>query len=133
MRSLRAVPLMTLALVGCSLGGNDEPKPVKGAPREVARVVGELDAATREGDSRRICSDLFTVSARRRAGGKDCASLLHSTARELRNPSSELITIRVTAREASASVHTRATGPAPLVDQLVFRRERGGYRIEALG
>ncbi len=134
MRLLRALPLVALALAGCSLGGGDEdPQPVRGAPRQVARVVTELDAATRKGEYRRICNELFTASARRRAGGKDCASLLRSTARELRNPSIELVSIRVNPRQAVARVRTRATGQAPIVDQLVLRREGGGYRIEALG
>jgi len=133
-RPLRAAPLVALALAGCSLGGGgDEPQPVKGAPRDVARVVAELDTATRKGEYRKICDELFTASARRRAGGKDCVSLLRSTARELRNPSIELISIRVSSRQALARVRTRATGQAPIVDQLVLRRERGRYRIEALG
>ena len=127
MRLLWALPLVALALAGCSLGGGDEdPRPVRGAPRQVARVVTELDAATRKGEYRRICNELFTASARRRAGGKDCASLL-------RNPSIELVSIRVNPRQAVARVRTRATGQAPIVDQLVLRREGGGYRIEALG
>ena len=133
MRALRPVPLVALALAGCSLGGGEEdPQPVKGAPRDVARVVSELDAATRRGQYGRICDRLFTSSARRRAGGKDCPSLLRSTARELRNPSIELVSLHVTPTRALARVRTRATGQAPIVDQLVLRRERGGYRIEAL-
>jgi hypothetical protein len=120
-------------MAGCSLGGDEAPEPVKGAPKDVSRVVAELDAATRKGQYRRICDDLFTSAARRRAGGRDCASLLRSTSRELRDPSIELVSIRVTARQAVARVRTRATGQAPIVDQLVLRRERGQYRIEALG
>jgi hypothetical protein len=125
---------VALALAGCSLGGgDDDPQPVRGAPRDVARVVAELDAATRKGQYERICNELFTASAKRRAGGKDCPSLLRSTARELRKPSVELVSIRVTPRQAVARVRTRAVGQAPIVDQLVLRREGGGYRIEALG
>jgi hypothetical protein len=126
--------MVAVVAAGCSLGGGDEsPQPVEGAPREVARVVAELDSATRKGQYRRICDELFTSSARRRAGGKDCASLLRSTARELRDPSIELVSIRVTPQQALARVRTRAAGQAPIVDQLVLRRERGSYRIEALG
>jgi hypothetical protein len=135
-RPLRAAPLVALALGGCSLGGGDDepqPQPPRGAPRDVARVVTELDSATRKGEYRRICDELFTASARRRVGGKDCASLVRSTARELRDPSIELISIRVTPRQALARVRTLAAGQSPIVDQLVLRRERGGYRIEALG
>ncbi len=98
----------------------------------MTRVVTELDAATRQGQYRRICDELFTSAARRRAGGRDCPSLLRSTARELRNPSVELVSIRVTSREALARVRTRAMGQAPIVDVLVLRREGGRYRIEAL-
>ena len=130
---LRAAPLIGLALAACSLGGDDPPpKPVKGAPRDVIRVVTELDAATRRGQYRRICDELFTSAARRRAGGRDCPSLLGSTARELRSPSVEVVSIRVTPREALARVRTRARGQAPIVDVLVLRREGGSYRIEAL-
>ncbi len=132
MRTLRAAPLVALALAGCSLGGSDDPKPVTGAPRDVARLVGDLNTATRKGEYRRICEQLFTSSARRRAGGKDCPSLLRSTARGLRNPSIELVSIRVTPKQALARVRTRAAGQAPIVDQLVMRREGGVYRIEAL-
>ncbi len=132
-RPLRAAPLVALALGGCSLGGDDPaPAPVKGAPRDVARVVAELDRATRRDQYRRICEELLTSAARRRAGGRDCPSLLRSTARDLRNPSVELVSIHVTSRDAIARVRTRATGQAPIVDVLVLRREGGRYRIEAL-
>ncbi|MDQ3586732.1 MAG: hypothetical protein M3433_04905 [Actinomycetota bacterium] len=132
-RALRAAPLVGLMLAGCSVGGGEPvPEPVRGAPRDVARVVAKLDAATRRGQYRRICDELFTSAARRRAGGRDCPSLLRSTARELRNPSVELVAIRVTSREAHARVRTRAAGQAPIADVLVLRRERGAYRIEAL-
>ena len=92
----------------------------------------ELGAATRRGQYRRICEELFTSAARRRAGGRDCPSLLRTTARELRNPRVELVSIRVKPREALVQVRTRASGQAPIVDVLVLRRERGSYRIEAL-
>lgn len=133
-RSLaRAAPLLCLLLASCSLGGDDPPPaPVAGAPRDVARVVAELDAATRRGQFRRICAELFTSAARRRAGGRDCASLLRSTAGGLRNPRVELVSIRVTVREALARVRTRAAGQAAIEDVLVLRHEGGRYRIEAL-
>lgn len=132
-RVLRPAPLAALVLAGCSLGGEERSaQPVKGAPRAVTTVVTELDAATRRGQYTRICDKLLTSAARRRAGGRDCPSLLRSTARELRKPSVELVSIRVTSREAFARVRTRARGQAPIVDVLVLRRERGGYRIEAL-
>jgi len=131
-RALRAAPLVALALAGCSLGGDDDPKPVTGAPRDVARLVGDLNIATQKGEYRRICEQLFTSSARRRAGGKDCPSLLRSTARGLRDPRIELVSIQVTPKQALARVRTRAAGQAPIVDQLVMRREGGVYRIEAL-
>jgi len=132
-RALRAAPLLGLALGACSLGGDSpDPEPIKATPRDVARVVTELDAATRGGEYRRICDRLFTSTARRRAGGRDCPSLLRSTARGLRDPRVELVSIRVTPKQALARVRTRASGQAAIVDVLVLRREGGRYRIEAL-
>jgi hypothetical protein len=98
----------------------------------VAAVVSQLDRATRSGDYRRICSELFTSTARRRAGGRDCPSLLRATARGVRDPRLELVSIRVTPREALARVRTRAAGQAAIEDVLVLRREAGRYKIEAL-
>ena len=121
-----------LAGAGCSLGGDDEPPPARGAPKEVARAVQALDLATRRRDYATICNDLFTPAAKRRAGGRGCARLLAESGREVRRPRIQLLEIELNRRGARARVRTRAEGQRPIEDTLVLRRVGREYRIEAL-
>jgi hypothetical protein len=124
-----------LGFAGCSLGADEErgsTEPARGAPKEVAATVKALERAVRARDWRAICDDLFTPSARRRAGGRDCPRLVRSSAGELRSPRIQLLAIELRRGRAEARVRTRARGQAPLTDTITLRRARGGYLIEAL-
>jgi hypothetical protein len=122
-----------LALGSCSLGGDEEgAEPVTGSPKQVARVVQELDGAIRAGDWRAVCEDLFSSGARRRAGGRDCPRLLRSTAGDVRRPRIELLAIQIEGARATVEVRTRAAGQPPLEDSLELVRERGAYRVHSL-
>jgi superfamily II DNA or RNA helicase len=121
-----------LALSGCSLGRDEEAKPIRGAPREVVATVGRLERATRQRDWRTICDVLFTRSARRRAGGSDCRRRLAADAQDARRPRIQLLSIKVSSDRASVRVRSRAVGQAPLVDVIEMRRVGHAYRIEAL-
>jgi hypothetical protein len=120
------------ALAGCSLGGDEEPRPVRGAPRQAAHTVQALERATRTRDYRSICERLFTASARRRAGGPDCPRLLGSTAEGLSGPRIEILGIDIQGERAKVRVRSRAAGQPPLTDTIQLRRERGDYRIDSL-
>ena len=70
-----AIAAAAALAVGC--GGDDDGRNAQrydGEQREVARVVDELEQASREGDSTRICDELFTeelarlIAARNRRG-----------------------------------------------------------------
>jgi hypothetical protein len=124
--------MAALALSGCSLGEEDEPKPIRGAPRQVVEAVQELDRAIRARDFDRICTRLFTAAARRRAGGRDCARLLRSTARGLRRPAVTVVGIELSGDRAEVRVSSRARGQPPLEDVIELVRRGRGYRIEAL-
>jgi hypothetical protein len=124
--------LGVLAGAGCSLGGDEEPRPATGAPREVAEVVRALERATVRRDWATICDDLFTAPARRRAGGRDCARLLAESGEDVLRPRIEVVRIELEGDTARARVRTRARGQQPLEDTLLLRRVAGEYRIEAL-
>ena len=123
-----------VTLGGCSLGADEEPLQAVGSPAEIAAVVQRLERATAARDWRTICADVFTEAARERAGGGDCARLLGTAAAGVRRPSIEIRGIQV--REggrAHVEVRTRAEGQEPASDALELRRERGEWRVEALG
>jgi hypothetical protein len=119
-------------LAGC-LGADEEPQPPTGAAREIGEVVERLERATAERDFALICRDLFTATARDRAGGRDCARLTGSAAADVERPSIELEAIELRGATARATVRTRATGQAEVGDVLLLRHRSGEWRIEALG
>lgn len=124
---------LVLAPTGCSIGGDEEPKPAKGAPREVSALVAQLERATRERDFAGICEDILTRAARERAGGDECERLVRSAAAGVERPAIEIRRIDVEGRRATVRVRTSARGQALVSDTLALRREDGEWRVEALG
>jgi hypothetical protein len=95
-------------------------------------VVEQLRVAAARRDWRAVCEEIFTASARRRAGGRDCRRLLASDAEGLRAPRIQLLGIVVKKDRAEARVRSRARGQPPLVDVILLRREDGEYRVDSL-
>jgi hypothetical protein len=121
-----------LAPMGCSLGGDEEPKPASGAAAQVAATVDRLERDVEQRDFAAICNQLFTAKARQRAGGDDCARQLRSAAEGLRRPRIEIQRIDVKDNRATVRVRTEAEGQALVSDELLLRREDLRWLIEAL-
>jgi len=130
--SLVGMLLAALALTGCLPGSDDGPKKISGAPKEVADVVARLGAATRRREYNVLCDDLFTRSARARAGGKDCVALLRETAKDVQRASIRLLDVKIKGNRAEARVRTTAEGQTAVVETIDLVRERGRFRISAL-
>jgi hypothetical protein len=117
---------------GC-LGADEEPTPARGPARDIARVVERLERATAARDFATVCDDLFTAAARERAGGEDCERLTGSAGEGIARPRIEIERIDIRADQARVEVLTRAAGQAEVPAELRLRRERGQWRVEALG
>ena len=122
-----------LAPMGCSLGGDEEPQPVSGVPKEIAATVDRLERAVAAGDYAEICNELFTRTARQRSGGDDCEAQLRVAAEGVRRPSIDIGGIAVEGDKAEVTVLTRAEGQARVSDELLLRREGDRWRVESLG
>ena len=122
-----------LAPIGCSLGADDEPQPVSGVPKQIAATVDRLGQAIADRDFAEVCDQLFTASARKRAGGRQCAAQLGSAAEDVRGPTIEIRGIDVNGNRATVNVATKAEGQARVTDTLQLRRQGARWRIEALG
>ena len=122
-----------VASSGCSLGGDDEPKPASGPPAQIAQTVNRLERAVATRDYETICDQLFTARARRRAGGAECARQIASAAEGVKRPSIEIQAIDVNGDRATVKVRTRAQGQARVSDELQLRRQGGRWLVEALG
>ena len=122
-----------LAPVGCSLGADSEPQPVNGAPKEIVATVNQLEHAVAQRDWARVCDQLFTEAALKRAGGAECAKRLAVDGADVRRPSIQIQGIEVNGDKAAVKVATTAQGQARLVDTLQLRRQGGRWLVEALG
>jgi hypothetical protein len=122
-----------LASSGCSLGGDDEAKPASGAPAQIAATVDRLERSVAQRDWVTVCDQLFTASARKRAGGDECPRQLRSSAEGVTRPSIEIEAIDVDGNRATVRVRTQAEGQARVSDELQLRRQGGRWLVEALG
>jgi hypothetical protein len=122
-----------IASTGCSIGADDEPQPVSGVPKQIAATVGALERAIAAHDYETVCQELFSASARERAGGRECAAQLTSAGEDVKRPQIEIRGIDVKGGRATVRVATRAEGQAAVADTLVLRREGARWLVEALG
>ena len=130
--SLAVVLLVGSVLLGSFGGSDSKPEPISGAPKEVANVVARLELVTRRKEFAVLCDELFTRSARTRAGGGDCVELLRSTAKDVRRARIRLLDVQIAGDRARAKVRTTAEGQTAVEETLELERERGRYRISAL-
>ena len=79
-----------LAPAGCSIGADEEPKPVTGVPKAIATTVEQLERAVAQRDYATICNELFTETARRRAGADECVSQTRSATEEVLRPTIQI-------------------------------------------
>ena len=131
-QSLVVALLAAVAITGCAPGSDDGPKPIKGAPKDVADVIARLERATQQRQFGVLCDELFTRSARARAGGKGCVALLRETAKDVRRARIRLLDVRINGNRATARVRTTAEGQTAVEESIDLVRERGRYRISAL-
>ena len=124
--------IVMLAPSGCSLGGDDDAKPASGAAAQVAATVDRLERAVADEDFATICNQLFTATARQRAGGDDCVRQLRSAAEGVKRPRIEIQRIDVKDNLAIAKVRTEARGAGAGERRAVLRREGGRWLVEAL-
>lgn len=122
-----------LAPIGCSVGGDDEPRPVTGPAKEVAAAVERFEQAVAQRDFKTICDELFTASARQRAGGDDCVAQTTTAVEGLSRPRLQIEEIQVSGDSASVEVTTQAAGQARVTDSLQLRQAGGRWLVEAVG
>jgi hypothetical protein len=121
-----------LAPIGCSIGGDEEPKPATGVPKAIAATVEQLERAVARRDYATICDELFTDTARGRTGGEECASQTRSAAEEVLRPTIRIEEIAVKDDRATVKVTTTAEGQARVTDTIQLRQTADGWRIESL-
>ncbi|MGH3100815.1 MAG: nuclear transport factor 2 family protein, partial [Thermoleophilia bacterium] len=106
---------------------------VTGPAKEVVAAVERFEQAVAQRDFKTICDELFTATARQRAGGDDCVAQTSSAVEGLRRPRLQIEEIRVTDDSAVVRVATEASGQARVTDSLELRKTDGRWLVEAVG
>lgn len=120
----------TLALLGAGCGG---PEARDSASIErIAETIDELEQALGEGDLDRVCEQILSPEARRRAGGEECPRRLARTTVAVERPRIELMSVTLGSTGALARVRAWTDDEPPALDSMRLVATPGGYRIESL-
>ena len=132
-RGLAAAVAVTLTLAGC--GGDDaaegkNAKNFSGDQKEVAQVIDDLAAASREGDVERICTEIFTPALAETIGkstGTSCSALVE---KQLVRKDEEIVIRKLAVQTPNAEAEVREQDGK--VSRLTLFKEDGVWRIDGV-
>lgn len=124
-----------LALAGCGGGGDDgkgdNAANLTGVQAEVASVVDELQAASRDRDGEKMCGELFTKEYAAEIGRQTDASCADRASEDLSNAEAKLKVQELRVKETSAvATVLEQTGDRTLIG---FVKQGGEWRVNAIG
>ena len=129
------------ALGACGSGGASESaKKFQGEKQDVAKVIEDLESASREGDIKRICKEILAqrVVAQAEQNGRKCEAGGPDLRREVSRYGGkgsydiEVERVTVTGKDARAQVRYSGGGRSRN-DTLLLLKEDGGWRVGLAG
>jgi hypothetical protein len=132
MMRLSVVLFMTFTLAGC--GAQAQTSSVdkfKGANREVAQQVEDLESDGKRGKAEDICSDILAKSLvdELNTAGTDCTTEMKKAIEDADDFDLEVLDVKVTGDQATATVRRGDDGPT---ETMAFTREGSSWRATAL-
>lgn len=131
---LKRVPLVVMVLAafsGCGGSDDDNGPVVPSEQRAILRTVEDLERASRQGDARTICRELFTKTLAHsiaRAAGRSCAAEVRAT---LVSPTAQLSVgrrIKVSGSRATAIVREQDGDTS----SVALRKQGDRWRIDRI-
>jgi hypothetical protein len=132
MMRLTIVLFMTLTLAGCGAQAQTSSlDKFKGADREVAQQVEDLESDGKRGKAEDICSDILAKSLvdELNTAGTDCTTEMKKAIEDADDFDLEVLDVKVTGDEATATVRRGDDGPT---ETMAFTREGSSWRATAL-
>jgi hypothetical protein len=132
MMRLTIVLFMTLTLAGCGAQAQTSSlDKFKGADREVAQQVEDLESDGKRGKAEDICSDILAKSLvdELDTAGTDCTTEMKKAIEDADDFDLEVLDVKVTGDEATATVRRGDDGPT---ETMAFTREGSSWRATAL-
>src|SRR4051812_30362936 len=128
-----AAALLGGGRVGGDAGGQQPPRAVGEATKQVAATLMQFERALSDGDFATMCGSLYTTEAREAAGGDRCPSVLKEPAGGRRNPKVQIVSIPVRGNIATAVVGATVGGGPPVTDTIRLMKQGGRYKIVSAG
>jgi hypothetical protein len=120
-----------IALAGCTATPPSSAKNFKGAEKDVAQVVDDLQKAGRTGKPDKLCNDIFTadLANRFKAGNATCVDEVEKAMRDVNDYDIKVTDITVTGNSATAKVEQ---GKEKRTGTLGFQRIGSGWRVSSI-
>jgi hypothetical protein len=120
-----------IALAGCTATPPSSAKNFKGAEKDVAQVVDDMQKAGRTGKPDKLCNDIFTadLANRFKAGNATCVDEVEKAMRDVNDYDIKVTDITVTGNSATAKVEQ---GKEKRTGTLGFQRIGNGWRVSSI-
>jgi hypothetical protein len=134
MRSAHALITLAaagVALAGCSATPPSSAKDFKGAEKDVAQVVDDMQKAGRTGKPDKLCDDIFTadLANRFKAGAATCVDEVEKAMRDVNDYDLKVTDITVDGNSATAKVEQ---GKEKRSGTIGFQRVGGAWRVSSI-
>jgi hypothetical protein len=132
---LRLLPLVLVAaLAGCGQAASSAGD-FKGAEKDVAETVEQLQTAAQNRKPEQICSDVLAreLSDRLKTGGADCVDEMEKLTGDADDYELEVTDVAITGSTATARVKARRGARENAVTSFSLTREDGKWRLTNLG
>jgi hypothetical protein len=137
-RPLIALPVAALATIALAAGcapqtssSSNSTSKFRGAQRDAAQAVEDVEAAANDGDGAKICRDLISASLRQRlAQHGACASVVKEAIKDADSVGMKVDGVRIAGDKATARV-TFETGKKDRTATIGLVREGGRWRFDA--
>ena len=131
LHALVTVAAAGLALAGCSATPPSSAGDFKGAQKDVAQVVDDMQKAGRTGKPDTLCNDIFTadLANRFKAGNETCVDEVEKAMRDVNDYDIKVTDITITGDTATAKVEQTREKRAGTIG---FQRIGNAWRVSSI-
>jgi hypothetical protein len=134
MRRLHALITLAaagIALAGCSATPPSSAKSFKGAERDVAQVVDDMQKAGRTGKPDKLCNDIFTAELANsfKAGSATCVDEIEKAMRDVNDYDIKVQDVTIDGSSATAKV---TQGKEKVSGTIGFQRIGNAWRVSSI-
>ena len=132
---LRSLPLLlAVAIAGCGQPASSA-SDFKGAQKDVADTIEELQTAAQSRKPADICSDVLARGAvdKLKASGNDCVDEMEKISGDADDFELDVTDVTITGATATARVEARKGGKDDAVTSYTLAREDGKWRLTDFG